>query len=85
MLNEKGIQVVAAMMSMVIGILVFIAWIQIFIPLTNDILYPILDNTDNAVPYAAWIKALIQLIPLVLAITVLIGPFVKQEEIQQSY
>ena len=53
-------------MSVFVIILIFYMWLQLYIPMANDFIFPILEN----VPMGALIQVIIEYIPLSIAILI---------------
>lgn len=64
--DEKGAINPLIIMSVFILILIFYIWLQMYIPMANDYIFPLLEN----VPMGTLIQLIIEYIPLSLAILI---------------
>lgn len=78
-MNEKGVGVVYVIFASLAALIAFIVWMQIYVPITNLILFPMLNN-GAMVPHGVIAKGIIQLAPLILATMVLMKPVLSTEE-----
>lgn len=71
-MNQKGFGIIQMLLVLISSIIVFYAWLQIYVPLYDDYLDPILDN----VAHGAVIRILVQFMPLFAAISIMAIPIV---------
>ncbi len=62
------------MWVIMMGLVAFMAWLYIYDPVVNDILFPFLDCSAIAIPNAAVIKAFISFFPLFTIIMIFMIP-----------
>lgn len=77
--DQKGAINPLIIMSVFILILIFYIWLQLYIPLANDYIFPILVN----VPMGTLIQIIIEYIPLSIAILVFVYAIAKSGMVAQ--
>ena len=71
--------------SILMGLIAFVLWIQLYVPFANDTLIPYITCSDNAIPNSGVITTIIQLMPLVVIIVIMIIPIMQATEPEARY
>jgi len=65
-------KIISMIMAVLVGVMVFTVFVQIFSPITEDVLFPFINNADNGIEYAEVIITIIGFLPLILAMMIFV-------------